>query len=195
MVTPNLNIAREPRGALRLYDASRSVEDDASMNVGDNASTGIGPSATFRIFRASAVVSFVVLVGIGGALYWRSYGDYARDMIRVWAQPAAPPVGFAELQEQLKSIAIDLAAVRHAIEQLSTNQDQLTRQQGEMTRTQEQMSQSIALQAAKQELSQKLSSPPPGNKPVTVAPPKPVPPHTSSKPLHLQQPQSLQPQQ
>jgi hypothetical protein len=68
-----------------------------------------------------------------------------------------------------------------------------------MTRTQDQMANSIALQAAKQELSQKLSSPPPA-KPVHVLPsPKPVQhpaelsTQASSKPAHLPPPQALQP--
>jgi len=165
----------------------------------------VGPSVTGRIVRASAVFSFLVLAGVGGALAWRAYGDYATDMIGPWAlpasisKPAAPPVGFAELQQQLQSIATDLAALRHTVEQLGANQDQLTRKQEEMTRTQDQMANSIALQAAKQELSQKLSSPPPA-KPVHVLPsPKPVQhpaelsTQASSKPAHLPPPQALQP--
>jgi hypothetical protein len=189
MDAPNLDIMGEPRGLHRLNpdrldrlfsenDASMSVEDDSSMNVEDDASMSVGPSVTRRIFRASAVFSFLVLTGVGSALAWRSYGDYATDMSRAWflpastSKPAAPPVDAAQTQQQLKSMAIDLAAMRHTLEQLGANQDQLTRKQEEMTRTEGQMAQSIALQAAKQELSQKLSSPPPANKPVHVPLPK-----------------------
>jgi hypothetical protein len=217
MDAPNLDIAREPRGLHRLNldrsdrlfsedDASMSVEDDASMSVEDDASTSVGPSITRRIFRVSAVFSFVVLTGVGGALAWRSYGDYATDMIRAWAlpaptsKPAVPPAGAAEIQQQLKSIAIDLTAVRHTLEQLGANQDQLTRKQEEMARKQEQMTQAIAaLQAAKQDISQKISAPPPANKPVHVPLPKPVQhparlsTQASSNPTHVSPPQSLLP--
>jgi hypothetical protein len=217
MDAPNLDIAREPRGLHRLNldrsdrlfsedDASMSVEDDASMSVEDDASTSVGPSITRRIFRVSAVFSFVVLTGVGGALAWRSYGDYATDIIRAWAlpaptsKPAVPPAGAAEIQQQLKSIAIDLTAVRHTLEQLGANQDQLTRKQEEMARKQEQMTQAIAaLQAAKQDISQKISAPPPANKPVHVPLPKPVQhparlsTQASSNPTHVSPPQSLLP--
>jgi len=80
MDAPNLDIARERRGLHRL-NLDRSglfSEDDASMSVEDDASTSVGQSITRRIFRASAVFSSVVLTGVGGALAWRSYGDYAR---------------------------------------------------------------------------------------------------------------------
>jgi hypothetical protein len=161
-------------------------------------------SITRRIFRALARFFFVVLIGVGATLAWQSYGDQAMDMVRAWdpslgerlpastSKPAAPPVTSAEVQQQLKPIATDLAAVRRTIEQLTANQDQLTR-------VQQQMAQSIAaLQAAEQQLSQKLSSPPPP-KAVQVPPPKPLqtpaqvssPP--SSKPVSVLPPKSLQP--
>src|SRR5260370_16356265 len=90
MDAPYLDIAREPRGLHRLNqdrldrlfsedDASMSVEDDASMSVEDDASTSVEPSITRRILRASAVFSFVVLTGVGGALAWRPYVRYANE--------------------------------------------------------------------------------------------------------------------
>jgi len=161
-------------------------------------------SITRRIFRALARFFFAVLIGVGATLAWQSYGDQAMDMVRAWdpslgewlpastSKPAAPPLTSAEVQQQLKPIATDLAAARHTIEQLTANQDQLSR-------TQQQMAQSIAaLQAAEQQLSQKLLSPPP-SKPVHVPPPKPLqtpaqvssPP--SSKPVNVLPPKPLQP--
>jgi hypothetical protein len=138
-------------------------------------------SITKRILRALARFFFAVLIGVGATLAWQSYGDQAMDMIRAWdpslgewlpastGKPAAPPVTSAEVQQQLKPIASDLAAMRRAIEQLTANQDQLNR-------VQQQMAQSIAaLQATEQQLSQKLSSPPPP-KPVNVPLPKPLQP-------------------
>ena len=214
MDAPNLDIARDPRGLHRpnpgrldrLFsedDASVSVEDDGSMTVEDDASTTVEPSITRRIFRASAVFSFLVLTGIGGALAWRSYGDYATDMIRASAlpaptsKPAAPPADAAEIQQQLKSLAIDLAAVRHTLEQFGANQDQLTRKQEDLAGKQEQMTQAIAaLQAAKQDIRQKISGPPPANKPVHVKPvqhPAQLSTQASSNPTHVSPPQSLLP--
>jgi hypothetical protein len=203
MDAPKLDTARKPHGGLHLVSPDRSDR----LFLEDNASRSVRPSVTRRIFRAFARFLFAVLVGVGGTLGWQSYGDQGKmDLIRAWApglaellpgstsKPTASPLDAAEVQ-QLKPIATDLAAVRHTLEQLAANQDQLAR-------TQEQMAQSIAtLQAAEQELTQKLSSPPPA-KPVHVLPPPkpvqhPVQPSTqdSSKPLHAPQPQSLQPPQ
>jgi hypothetical protein len=92
----NLDVAREPHDRPFL-------EDSASINVEEDASISSGPSGTRRIFRASAVFTFLVLVGIGGALARRSYGGEAATLIGAWAlptstsTPAAPPVGFAEI--------------------------------------------------------------------------------------------------
>src|SRR5215472_13861730 len=114
---PNLDTAvRKPRSRSRLFledDPSMSVEDDPPTGVEYDASDSIMPSDTKRIFRASVVFAFlfVVLAGVGGALAWRYYRDQAADLIRGWAlpgstsKPTAPPEGFAELPQQLKSIA------------------------------------------------------------------------------------------
>ena len=194
---PNLETVGEPHGRSRLF-----LEDDLPVSVEDDASITVGPSVTKRIFSASAVFLFVfvVVASVGGALAWRSYGDQATDMIRAWAlpgatsKPTAPPEAFADLQQRLKSIASDLAAVRHTVEQQSAaNQDQLTRIQEQIAQ------QSIALQATKQELSQKLSSSPTIDKPVRTPLPKaaqrPVNLSTqdSSKPKQVSSPQSLLP--
>jgi hypothetical protein len=109
---PNLDTVREPHGRSRLF-----LEDDPPMRVEDDASMSVRRQST-----ASAVFlfAFVVVAGVSAALAWRSYGDQATDLIRAWAiptatsKPTAPPESFAELQQQLKSIAVDLAAVKHA---------------------------------------------------------------------------------
>ena len=133
---------------------------------------------------------FFVLAGVGGALAWRYYDGQATDMIGAGATPGAtnkttaPPEGFAELQQQLKSIAADLSAVRHTLEQQSAaNHDQLTRIQEQISQ------QSIAL----------LSSSSLADKPVHTPLPKPAqhPAHVStqdsSKPVQRAPPQSLLP--
>jgi hypothetical protein len=95
------------------------------------------PSAASAVF----VFLFLVLAGVGGALAWRYYGGQATDVIGTPGappgatnKPTAPPEGFAELQQQLKAIATDLAAVRNTLEQQSAaNHDQLTRIQEQIT--------------------------------------------------------------
>jgi hypothetical protein len=206
---PNLDALRKPRGRSRLLledDPPMSAEDEPPTSVEYDASVGVMPPDTKRRSSASVVFAFLflLLAGIGGALVY--YGDQATDLIRAWAlpgstgKPTAPPEGFAELQQQLKSIATDLAAVRQTLEQQSAaNHDQLTRIQEQIAQ------QSIALQATKQELSQKLSSAPPdqpvppAEKPVQIPLPKPAqhPAHVStqdsSKPIQISPPQSVLP--
>jgi hypothetical protein len=184
-----------------------SISDAPTLNAEDRLHWRIPPasdrsefknnltsesSITKQIFRAVFRFFFVALIGVGATLAWQSYGGQAT----AWApslgallpaptsKPAAPPVTSAELQQQLKPVATDLATLRRTIEQLTANQDQLTR-------TQQQMAQGMAaLQAAEQQLNQKLSSPPPA-KPVRVPPPKPLqtPEHvsssSSSKPVNV----------
>jgi len=181
---PNLDTVRKPRGR------SRFLEDDPPTSVEYDASISVMPPDTKRTSSASVVFAFLflVLAGVGGALVY--YGDQATDMIKAWAlpgatsKPTAPPEGFAELQQQLKSIATDLSAVRHTLEQQSAaNHDQLTRIQEQISQ------QSTAL----------LSSSLLADKPVPTPPPKPAqhPAHVStqdsSKPIQISPPQSVLP--
>jgi len=137
------------------------------------------PSSTRRIFSAVAIFFLMALVGVGAAFAWRSYSGQLTDMVKAQASQ--------EVQQQLKPIVTDLAAMKRTIEQFTTKQDQLTR-------TQEQMAQTIAKLSLEQQLSQNPPSPPP-LKPVAVPPSKPLQPpaQASSKPVHILPPQSLQP--
>jgi hypothetical protein len=189
---PNLETLREPHGRSRLFledDPPISAEDDPPTSVEYDAST---PSIAKWTPRASAVFVFLflVLAGVGGALGWRYYGGQAADTIGAQAlpgatnKPTAPPEGFAELQQQLKSIAADLSAVRHTLEQQSAaNHDQLTHIQEQISQ------QSVAL----------LSSSPLADKPAPTPLPKPAqhPAHVStqdsSKPVQRASPRSLLP--
>jgi hypothetical protein len=79
------------------------------------------------------------------------------------------------LQAQLKPAALDLAIVKRSVEQLAANQDLLARKQ-------DQMAQAIAtLQAAEQDLSQKI---------LGLAPPAAPP---APKAAHVPPPKSLKP--
>ena len=186
---PNLDTVRKPNGRSRPFledDPPTRAEDDPPTSGEDGASISAMPWDTKPSSRAASVVFvFLVLVlaGVGVALVY--YGATSK--------PTVPPEGFAELQQQLKSMAVDLAAVRNTLEQQSAaNHDQFTGIQEQIAK------QSIALQATKQELSQKLSSPPP-DKPVQTPPPKPAqhPAHVStqdsSKPIQVAPPQSVLP--
>ena len=187
---PNLDILHEPRGKPRLF-----LEDDPRIGVEDDrvecdAPISVMPSERTPGASVVFVFLFLVLAGVGGALAWWYYGGQATYMIRASALPSAtgkpttPPEGFAELQQQLKSIATDLAAVRNTLEQQSAaNHDQLTRIQQQISQ------QSIAL----------LSSSALVDKPVSTPLPKPAqhPAHVStqdsSKPIQVAPPQSLLP--
>ena len=195
---PNLDAVLEPRGRSRLFledDPHISVEDDPPASVEYDAPISVTPSDIRRTPSASVVfvLLFLVLAGVGGALGWRYYGGQVTDMIGTpWAlpgatnKPTAPPEGFAELQQQLKSIATDLAAVRNTLEQQSAaNHDQLTRIQEQISQ------QSMALLS-----SSPLSSSAPTDKAVQMPLPKPAqhPAHVStqdsSKPIQVAPPES-----
>jgi hypothetical protein len=134
-----------------------------------------------RVARGAALPLIAVLVGVGGTLACQSYRDEVTQvfppfgrLLPVSTMKASAPAGTtADLQEQLRPVAIDLALVRRSIEQLAANQDQLGRKQ-------DQMAQAIAtLRAAEQEVSQKVSappSPPSAPKPVHVSPKQVQPP-------------------
>jgi hypothetical protein len=141
------------------------------------------PPTSRRVARSAALLLFAVLVGIGGTLACQSYRDEITQVFPLfgWLSPvstmkaSAAAVTTADLQEQLKPVAIDLALVRRSIEQLAANQDQLGRKQ-------DQMAQAIAtLRAAEQEVSQKVS-----------APPSPPSPPSAPKPVHVS-PKQVQP--
>ncbi len=136
------------------------------------------PSVSRRLTRSLARLFLAVFIGVGGTLAWQ-HGDEVAEFVRTWAPslgwllPAsttkapAPAVTSTELQQQLRPMAIDLALVRRSTEQLGANQDQLARKQ-------DQMAQAIAtLQAAEQDISQKI---------LALAPPAPKAVHVSPKP-------------
>ena len=138
--------------------------------------TSVRPSTTRRMFRALVRYSVVLLVGIGATLAWQSYGA---EMVRAWVPslgwllpppPSGPAVTSAELQAQLKPVALDLAIVRRSVEQLGSNQDQLARKDDQIT-------QAIAtVRSAEQDIGQQI---------LAIAPPAPK--------VHVPPPKSLQP--
>jgi hypothetical protein len=98
------------------------------------------PPLSRRVARTIALFLFAVLVGVGGTLASQSYRD---EIIQVFppfgrfsavstTKAPVPAVTTAQLQEQLKPLAIDLALVRRSIEQLTSNLDQLARKQDQL---------------------------------------------------------------
>jgi hypothetical protein len=84
----------------------------------------LAPLLAFPLFFSSV---------IGATLACQSYGG---ELVRAWA----PSLGWllpaslsAELQAQLKPVALDLAIMKRSVEQLACNQDQLARKQDQMT--------------------------------------------------------------
>jgi hypothetical protein len=125
------------------------------------------PSIGRRLTRSLVRFCLAVFIGVGGTLAWQYYGG---EMVRAWA----PSLGWlfpaplsAELQAQLKPVALNLAIMKRSVEQLANNQEQLSRKQ-------DQMAQAIAtLQATEQDLSQQI---------LALAPLAPKAGHASAKP-------------
>ena len=138
------------------------------------------PSMSKRIARRAALLLSAVLVGVAGTLASQSYRD---EIVQIfppfaWLSPVStmtapvPSLTAADLQGGLKPLAVDLALVRRSVEQLGSNLDQLARKQDQLAQTM------ATLQAAEQEVSQKVSAPPTPSKPVHV----PLPPPKSVQP-------------
>lgn len=127
-------------------------------------------SAGRRMVRTLVRFTIAVLIGIAGTLAWQSHGEDAKALVTTWApslawllptattspvdsQVSAPPVVTStDLAQQLKPVALDLAIVRHGVDQLATTIKQLAAKQDEMA-------QEIAtLQAIEQEIREKASS-------------------------------------
>ena len=151
-----------------------------------------------RIFRTLARFFIAVLIGVGATLAWQSHGDDAQQMVRTWApslawllavsttKPSSDDQGSttatsAELEQQLKPLTLDLAIVRHSLEQLAVKIEQLGVKQ-------EQMVQNITtLQAVEQDITQKISSPLQSR---AATPRKPPQPSAQSSSVPLQTPAS-----
>jgi hypothetical protein len=123
-------------------------------------------------------------VGVAAALAWQSYGDAAREMIASsypqlgWLAPQAavaqtvPDPSAAATPsldgQEFKAISLNLAAVRQRVDQLAAVQEQMTR---DFT---------TKLQAAEQEILDKISVPPP--QPAAAPARKPMSPPSQALP-------------
>jgi len=135
----------------------------------------LSESLSLRRRAPRAIFRFLIVfcLGITATLGWQSYGDVARVMIvnsseqlgwlapapvarasRISA-PAAVAAPFPDI-EDLKTMSVGLAIVRQNVDQLITGQEQMAR---EITK----------LQAAEQDVLQRISEPPPRS-PAALAP-------------------------
>ena len=177
---PSVTDARD-RGAGQHHRERTSMptEPSSDANIGPAVLMSKPPSLRRRAARSS----IIFCMGIAAALAWQSYGDAAREMIAGfypqlgWLEPQTVGVGtLPEMTSRtapattsdsqdllLKSILVNLAAVRQSVNQLAADQRQ--------------MANDIAkLKAAEQEISDKISSAPSAQP--TAAParkPAPVP--------------------
>jgi hypothetical protein len=173
--------AKEPPvdAGIRSAERNRDRFPDKRRSIGRRASR--------------ALARFLITFGIGVAatVAWQSYGDAAREIVAnstpqlAWLAPQAasaaqatpeivapPPVSPAADLEQLKAVSLGLAVVRQSLDQLAAR----------FAAGQEQMTRDITkLQAAEQDILQKISAPPtrpvaaPVHKPVPPAPPQAAP--------------------
>ena len=126
------------------------------------------PSVIKRRVRALGRFLIAIIIGVGATLAWQCYGG---EIVRAWL----PSLGWllpasltAELQAQVKPVALDLAVMRRSVEQLASNQDQLARKQ-------DQMAQAFAiLQSNVRDINQNiLALAPLAPKAAHILPPKP----------------------
>ena len=187
---------QQDRDAASLVPEWPSAIEGESRGVENDHLASGGPSVMRQILRSLGRFSIAVLIGVGATLAWQSYGDEARGMLSAqvpslsWlfgstttlapsgqgsAQNTAVPQSMAVPQTaapaaaattpelaQLEPMAGDLASMRRSLEQLAVKQ--------------EQMAQNMAtLQAAAQDIRQKISSRPlsPTNSDQLHKPPKP----------------------
>jgi hypothetical protein len=198
------------RGALRRHEspderAETAAEDsiyDARLRLprsatpqrsvfANNRPVSKRPSLSKRMLHASARFVLAVLIGVAATLSWQAYGDEAQKMVvtRIpslgWLLPLSPtPSNTAaasspDLTQRLDPMALDIVAIQRQVAQLAANQGQLAADEGQIARS------IAAIQAAEQEVSEKISS---------IAEPKPV--HVQARrPAQRIAPSSMPPEQ
>jgi len=162
--------AAEPTSSNRVYRRRPGAFRPSSGSKNTQVATDKS-SITRRTIRVLGRFSVAVLAGVGATLAWQSYGG---EMIKAWAPSLGwlmPASASAELQAQLKPVALDLAIMKRSIEQLASSQDQLAHKQDQMTQA------FATLQAAEEDIKQNiLALAPLAPKAAHVAPPKPMQP-------------------
>jgi hypothetical protein len=138
--------------------------------------------------RRPARLLIAFCVGIAATLAWQSYGDAAREIVAnlspqlSWlapqaavAQTAGPTTAMATASldpQELRTMSLGLVAVRQRVDQLAA---QIAAGQEQMTRDF-----TMKLQAAEQDILEKVSTPP---QPAAAPPRRPAPPPSQAAPL------------
>ena len=128
------------------------------------------------MIRGLTRFTIAVAIGVGGTLAWQSYGDTVRETL------AARAPGLAEwLPPSMKSAAV-AAASSASMQQLaplasnlSSSLESVRRSLDQLAMKQDQMAQTIAaLQAADEDIRQKILSAAPVQQPAAILQPKPI---------------------
>jgi hypothetical protein len=121
------------------------------------------PTEGGEVLTMRLLITFCV--GVFATLAWQSYGDMVRERIAnsypqlSWLAPEAavaqtapttiaPPITSPD-QQELKAMSFELAALRQRVDQIAAGQDRIAR---DIT---------VKLQAAEQDILDKISAPPP----------------------------------
>jgi len=175
----------------RYDDRRRWTRSEASQR-GAYVSARKKPSIVRRMMYATTRFVVAVLIGVAATLAWQAYGDEARarlatmDPSLAWlapppaAQPtpAAAALSSADLVQQLKPMAAEIAAIRQDVAQLAAKQDQFATYEGQIAQG------LAAIHALEQDIGLKMSS---------LAQPKPKPVHVVQPRPPAPAPRSLQP--
>jgi hypothetical protein len=137
------------------------------------------PSFVRRFFRGLFRFLIAVSIGVGGTIAAQT--DMAKEMLATqaptlaWVLSVSPakslgmaaPAQLAEpsMSPVMSTLAPGLDAVRRSVEQLAVRQDQMAQAMA-------------ALQAAEEDIRQKITPPPQPREAIAVPPPKPVQPRT-----------------
>lgn len=177
-----------------IYEARlrwpRSAAPQRVSAFANNRLASKRPPLGKRMLHASARFFLAVLIGVAATLSWQAYGDEAQKMVvsqvpaLTWLLPLSPTpsnkpaASSPDLTQQLSPMALDIVAIQRQVAQLAASQGQLAADEGQIARSM------AALQAAEQEVSDKISS---------IAEPKPV--HVQArKPAQRIAPASIAPE-
>jgi len=150
------------------------------------------PSIGRRVLRSLTRFSIAALVCVGAALGWQSYGDAAKELVIARAPTLAwllsisttkPPVVATSSPgpvQQLEPLAFNLDIVRRSVEQLAAKQEQMVQD-------------IAALQAAEEDIRQKMSSTSPSPAPQTAAISQPKPPQPKAQPAAVRSSSTARP--
>jgi hypothetical protein len=185
-------MASMPSGTRReFWEDPWPAEPPLNAKFSSTDLKGKRPSVGKRASRSLSRFLIIFFTGVAATLAWQSYGDATREMIAnsypqfgwlapqalalastVSDVPAAPATPSPD-EQQLKAMTLGLAAVRQSVDQLVAHQQEMA---GDIAK----------LQADRQDILDKISSPPP--RPAAAPARKPVPPTPTPTPVPSSQP-------